>query len=220
MGGWGLVGVFGAALGAATGHRLGRWGLAAACAAAGAAYGLLLDFSTWITFVGDHTVRSFLAYSATSFSFNVAHVVGNVVFCLAFGPALVRAIARSRERLQVTWRPAPAALPPAGSCSSSPPASPSSPAWPRPRRPARTPPRARRRTSPRRAIPTAASAPPRRAHEPAAHRLGRHGPGRRGAALRRAAGREPAPHAARVRETGTSSARSWRCAPAGPGTPA
>jgi energy-coupling factor transport system substrate-specific component len=66
MGAWGLVGVFGAALGAATGHRLGRWGLAAACALAGAAYGLLLDFSTWITFVGDHTVRSFLAYSATS----------------------------------------------------------------------------------------------------------------------------------------------------------
>ncbi len=114
MGGWGLVGVFGAALGAASGHRLGRWGLAAACAAAGAAYGLLLDFSTWITFVGDHTVRSFLAYSATSLSFNVAHVLGNVVFCLAFGPALVRAIARSRERLQVTWRPAPAPLPPAG----------------------------------------------------------------------------------------------------------
>jgi energy-coupling factor transport system substrate-specific component len=113
MGAWGLVGVFGAALGAATGHRLGRVGLAVACGVAGAGFGLILDFSTWITFVGDHTLRSFLAYSATSLSFNVAHVVGNVLFCLAFGPALVRAIGRSRERLEVTWRPAPAALPPA-----------------------------------------------------------------------------------------------------------
>jgi len=120
MGAWGLVGVFGAALGAATGHRLGRVGLAAACAVAGAGYGLILDFSTWITFVGEHSVRSFLAYSATSLTWNVAHVAGNVVFCLAFGPALVRAIGRYRERLEVTWRPAPAPapapapLPPAG----------------------------------------------------------------------------------------------------------
>jgi energy-coupling factor transport system substrate-specific component len=114
MGAWGLVGVFGAVLGAATGHRLGRVGLAAACAVAGAGYGLILDFSTWVTFVGERTVGSFLAYSATSLSYNVAHVAGNVAFCLAFGPALVRAIGRYRERLVVTWRPAPAALPPAG----------------------------------------------------------------------------------------------------------
>ena len=90
MGAWGLVGVIGAALGAATGRRLGaraararlrRW--------PGLLYGAILDFSTWVTFIGDaHARRSYLAISATSLPFNLAHAVGNVVFCLAFGPAL------------------------------------------------------------------------------------------------------------------------------------
>ena len=41
--------------------------------------------------------------------FDVAHALGNAVFCLAFGPALVRALRRYRTRFEVTWRPAPAA---------------------------------------------------------------------------------------------------------------
>ena len=45
---------------------------------------------------------------ATSLPFDIAHVVGNVVFCLVFGPALVRALTRYRERFEVTWRPVPA----------------------------------------------------------------------------------------------------------------
>ena len=48
---------------------------------------------------------------ATSLPFNIAHAAGNVVFCLAFGPVLVRALMRYRSRLEVRWRdlPAPAA---------------------------------------------------------------------------------------------------------------
>ena len=34
---------------------------------------------------------------------NVAHAVGNVVFFLAFGPALVRVLLRYRARLEVRW---------------------------------------------------------------------------------------------------------------------
>ena len=44
----------------------------------------------------------------TSLPFDIAHVVGNVVFCLVFGPALVRALTRYRQRFEITWRPAPA----------------------------------------------------------------------------------------------------------------
>jgi hypothetical protein len=50
-----------------------------------------------------------VAVFATSFPFDVAHAAGNVVFCLAFGPALVRALERFRTRMDVTWLPAASA---------------------------------------------------------------------------------------------------------------
>ena len=109
MAAWGLVGVLGAALGAASGRRLGRVPLAAACGAAGLLYGAILDYSTWVTFSGVHTLGGYLAFSATSLSFNLAHAIGNVVFCLAFGPAFVRALLRFRARFEVRWEPVAAA---------------------------------------------------------------------------------------------------------------
>ena len=98
----------GAALGAATGRRLGRVPLALACGAAGLAYGAILDFSTWVTFTGEHTLGQYVAISGAALPFNIAHAVGNVVFCLAFGPALVRALLRFRARFEVRWQAAPA----------------------------------------------------------------------------------------------------------------
>jgi energy-coupling factor transport system substrate-specific component len=108
MGAWGLVGVAGAALGTMTGRRLGRVPLALACGAAGLAYGAILDFSTWITFSGEHTLGQYLAISGAALGFNVAHAVGNVLFCLAFGPAVVRALLRFRARFEVRFEPLPA----------------------------------------------------------------------------------------------------------------
>jgi prenyltransferase beta subunit len=110
MGAWGLVGVVGAGLGALSGRRLGRIPLAVACGAAGLLYGAILDYSTWATFSGEHTLAGYLAFSGTSFGFNAAHAIGNVVFCLAFGPAFVRALLRFRERFQIRWEPVAAAL--------------------------------------------------------------------------------------------------------------
>ena len=109
MGAWGLVGIIGAILGAASGRRLGRVPLAVACGAAGLLYGAILDFSTWVSFSGDHSLAGYLAFSGTSLSFNIAHAVGNVVFCLAFGPAFVRALLRFRERFEIRWEPIAAA---------------------------------------------------------------------------------------------------------------
>ncbi|MEA2385413.1 MAG: energy-coupling factor transport system substrate-specific component [Solirubrobacteraceae bacterium] len=105
MGAWGLVGVIGALLGAATGRRMGRVPLALACCAAGFVYGAILDFSTWTTFSGEHTLGQFLVINGTSLPFNVAHAVGNLLFCLAFGPAFVRALLRYRERFEVRFEP-------------------------------------------------------------------------------------------------------------------
>ncbi|MBA3408863.1 MAG: ECF transporter S component, partial [Solirubrobacterales bacterium] len=109
MAGWGGAGLFGAALALLGGRELGRLALALACAAAGLAFGALMNLSLWVTYSGDHTLAKLGAVFATSLPFDVAHALGNAVFCLAFGPALVRALRRFRTRFEVTWRPAPAA---------------------------------------------------------------------------------------------------------------
>jgi energy-coupling factor transport system substrate-specific component len=109
MTGWGLVGVAGAALALATGRRLGRLGLAAACGVAGLAYGALLDLSVMVTYGGEQSLDRYLAISSRGIPFNVAHAVGNVALALAAGPALVRMISRYRGRFEFTWREAGAA---------------------------------------------------------------------------------------------------------------
>jgi energy-coupling factor transport system substrate-specific component len=105
---WGGVGIGGALLARAAGRELGRAALAAACAVAGAGYGVVLNLHLWVTFSGDHSLAKLGAIFTTSLPFDLAHVVGNVLFCLLFGPALVRALTRYRQRFEVTWVPAPA----------------------------------------------------------------------------------------------------------------
>jgi len=105
---WGGVGIGGALLARAAGRELGRASLAVACAVAGAAYGVVMNLHLWVTYSGDHSLAKLSAYFATSLPFDLAHVVGNVLFCLLFGPALVRALTRYRQRFEVTWCPAPA----------------------------------------------------------------------------------------------------------------
>ena len=110
MAAWGLCGVLGALLGHVFGRDLGRVPLALACGFAGLMFGAIMDVSIWVQYSGQHTLDQYLATAATSLPFNIAHAAGNVAFCLAFGPALVRALLRYRARLEVHWREAPAAL--------------------------------------------------------------------------------------------------------------
>ena len=106
---WGGIGVGGALLARAFGRELGRVSLAVACGLAGAFFGAVMNLSLWVTFSGsDHSLAKLGAYFVTSLPFDIAHVAGNVVFCLVFGPALVRALTRYRQRFEITWRPAPA----------------------------------------------------------------------------------------------------------------
>jgi energy-coupling factor transport system substrate-specific component len=109
MVGWGGVGVLGALLGHFTHRRLGRAGLAVACGGASALFGAWMNIHLWVTYSGEHTLAGLGAYFATSLWFDVAHVAGSVVFCLAFGPALVQALARYRTRFDVRWLAAPTA---------------------------------------------------------------------------------------------------------------
>jgi MYXO-CTERM domain-containing protein len=104
MAGWGLVGIGGAALAAATARRLGRVGLAVACGAAGLAYGALLDLSVMVSYGGEQSLDRYVTISARGIPFNVAHAAGNVVFALIAGPALVRMLLRFRARCEFRWR--------------------------------------------------------------------------------------------------------------------
>jgi energy-coupling factor transport system substrate-specific component len=105
MAAWGACGVAGALLAQATGARIGRVPLAAACGLLGLAHGAFMDLGDWVLY-SDHTAAWYAVRAGTSLPFNLAHAVGNVVFCLAFGPALLRALQRFRTRMEVTWRPA------------------------------------------------------------------------------------------------------------------
>jgi energy-coupling factor transport system substrate-specific component len=105
MVGWGGVGLFGAGLARVAGRDLGRIPLAAACAVASLAFGGVMNLSMWVTYSGEHSANQLVAYSATSAPFDLAHATGSIVFCLAFGPALVRALRRYRTRFDIVWLP-------------------------------------------------------------------------------------------------------------------
>ena len=109
MAAWGGVGIGGALLARATrGRELGRWPLALACAVAGVGFGAVMDTYQW-TLAAEQDAATWIAVSGSSLPYNVAHVVGNVVFCLVIGPGLVRAVSRYRRRFEVRWAPAAAA---------------------------------------------------------------------------------------------------------------
>jgi len=100
MAGWGLCGVLGAGLAALGGRNIGRLALAAACGAAGIAYGALLNFSLMATYGGDLSLERFLAFQSRAIPFDAAHALGNVAFALIAGPAMVRMLVRFRERFE------------------------------------------------------------------------------------------------------------------------
>ena len=124
---WGGVGIAGALLARATrGRELGRWPLAAACGAAGAGFGAVMDTYQW-TLAAEQNAGTWVAVSASSLPYNIAHVIGNVGFCLLIGPAFLRALTRYRRRFEVRWAPAAASaalllvlLAPVGAAAASP----------------------------------------------------------------------------------------------------
>lgn len=108
--GWGIVGLLGGALGAVASRRLPPVVLALACAVAAELFNLILDFYTW-TGTGSQSLRGFGAVLSLGLVFDITHVVASFGFALAFGPVLLRMLLRVRDRLEVSWRPAPLPLP-------------------------------------------------------------------------------------------------------------
>jgi energy-coupling factor transport system substrate-specific component len=103
MAAWGAVGIGGALLAWGTrGRELGRLELALWCGLAGFAFGAIMDVYQW-TLAARQDLSTYLAISATSLPYNIAHAVGNVAFCLLIGPVFVRSLRRYRRRFEVTW---------------------------------------------------------------------------------------------------------------------
>ena len=67
-----------------------------------------MDTYQW-TLAAEQNAATWIAVSGSSLPYNLAHVIGNVVFCLLIGPALLRALSRYRRRFEVRWAPAAAA---------------------------------------------------------------------------------------------------------------
>ncbi|HEX3562737.1 MAG TPA: hypothetical protein VHU24_07875, partial [Solirubrobacterales bacterium] len=111
MAGWGMTGLLGAGLAAATGRRVGRVWLAVFCAFAGFAYGALLDFSLMVTYGGEQSLDRFLALSARGLPFNIAHAAGNFALALVAGPAMARMLLRYRRRFEFAWKPVSGKVP-------------------------------------------------------------------------------------------------------------
>ena len=109
---WGGVGLLGAALGHVLRHRIRRLPLALVCAFAGLAFGLVMNFSTWLTFGAGQGLGGLLAICVTALWFDVSHAVGNFLFALALGPLLIRTLMRFRARSEVVWRSLPSSTAP------------------------------------------------------------------------------------------------------------
>lgn len=105
MAAWGLVGLFGAALGRLSNRGLGRVALAFACALAALGAKEIMNLYTW-TLGASHTPAALLAVAVAALPFDVVDVLASFLFGLAFGPELARLLGRMRERMDVRWEAA------------------------------------------------------------------------------------------------------------------
>lgn len=113
MAAWGLVGLAGALLGRVSGRRMGRFGLALACAVMALVAKEIMNVYTW-TLAAAHTPAAFLLIAGQGLPFDITDTVASFLFGFAFGPELARLLGRMRARMNVKWEPArPPTRPPA-----------------------------------------------------------------------------------------------------------
>ncbi len=105
MAAWGLVGLAGAGVGRLTRRRLGRVPLALACALAALGAKEIMNFYTW-TIGASHTLAALLIAVVNGLPFDITDTLATLLFALAFGPELARLLARTRERMTVSWEEA------------------------------------------------------------------------------------------------------------------
>jgi energy-coupling factor transport system substrate-specific component len=102
MAAWGVTGVLGAVLAVVTRGRIRRWQLAVVCTVIGFVFTVVQDVGDWVTYSG-HSFSQLLTYVGTGLGFDAIDAAGCLIFALAFGPSLLRAIQRFALRIQVKW---------------------------------------------------------------------------------------------------------------------
>ena len=93
MAAWGLVGLAGALLGRVSGRRMGRFGLALACAVMALVAKEIMNVYTW-TLGAAHTPAAFLLIAGGALPFDITDTVASFLFGFAFGPELARLLGR------------------------------------------------------------------------------------------------------------------------------
>ena len=106
MAAWGLVGLAGALLGRVSGRRMGRFGLALACAAMALVAKEIMNVYTW-TLAAAHTPAAFLLIAGQGLPYDITDTLASFLFGFAFGPELARLLGRMRARMTVVWEPTP-----------------------------------------------------------------------------------------------------------------
>lgn len=104
MAAWGAVGLVGASLGALSGRRLGRLGIAIACGLSAAGAKEVMNVYEW-TIGASHSWPAFLFTAGKGLPYDITDTAASFVFGLAFGPELARLLGRMRTRMTVTWAP-------------------------------------------------------------------------------------------------------------------
>jgi energy-coupling factor transport system substrate-specific component len=115
MAAWGLVGLAGAALAALTKRRVGRVGLALACALTAFGAKEIMNVYTW-TLSGSHTPAGFFLVAGQALAYDITDAVASFLFGLAFAPELARLLGRMRARMDVRWETAATPLAVAAFC--------------------------------------------------------------------------------------------------------
>jgi len=105
MAAWGLVGLAGAGLGRLSKRRLGRFGIALACAVMALVAKEIMNVYTW-TLGASHTPAAFLLTAGQALPYDITDTVASFLFGFAFGPELARLLGRVRARMTVEWKPA------------------------------------------------------------------------------------------------------------------
>ncbi|MFZ1925531.1 MAG: prenyltransferase/squalene oxidase repeat-containing protein [Solirubrobacteraceae bacterium] len=101
---WGLVGLAGALLGRVSSRRMGRFGLALACAVMALVAKEIMNVYTW-TLGAAHTPAAFLLIAGQGLPYDITDTVASFLFGFAFGPELARLLGRMRDRMTVEWEP-------------------------------------------------------------------------------------------------------------------
>lgn len=104
MAAWGAVGLVGAGVGALSGRRLGRVGIAIACGLSAAGAKEIMNVYEW-TIGASHSWSALLLTAGKGLPFDITDTVSSFLFGLAFGPELARLLGRMRTRMTVTWVP-------------------------------------------------------------------------------------------------------------------